>query len=287
MRITREGIIKSTHAGLTGNLDRLHRAEREIVTGRKLQKPSDEPLSAGSILDIESRLRLTERYRRAAAMGGTRMSTEEAVLNSAEEVSRQAHDLAADVAASPTEENRKRALENIRSLKEQLIATGNTRIGGEYVFGGTRSDVPPFAPDGTYQGNTDVRETEVGEGIRIPVNHAGSVILSPALAAFDKLETAIQSGSSDDIEAAIRGVNDARDVVRRAQGELSSWRRQGLEMDRRLAQDKASLDGQESQLLDSDPTEGLLKLNESKTALDRAYASVAQVLNTNLLQFLR
>lgn len=287
MRISREAIIRSALEGLSVNLARFRRAQDEVSTGRRVLRSSDEPLAASQSLQIDSRIRLAERYLRAGAMVQTRLAAEDALLAGVSDLAAQAKAAGGNVGASSSPDDRSRAAASIRTLREQVIAAANTRVGSEYLLSGTRGDRPAFSADGRYVGGTEPRNTEIAESIRIPANHLGSDVAAPTIDALDRLARAVESGTDADIDAALADLSAAQGGVQRARGELGSWLRQVEDMDVRLSRDAATLLDQREELLSADPTESLVRLNESRLALDRAYASVSKILESSLLKFLR
>jgi flagellar hook-associated protein 3 FlgL len=287
MRISREAIIRSALDGLSVNLARFRRAQDEVSSGRKVLRSSDEPLATGTALQLDSRIRLAERYLRAGAMATTRMAAEGALLASTADLASQAQDLGGSVDANSTADERANALATLRAIRQQVISAGNTRVGGEYILAGTRGDQPPFAADGRYVGGDRPREIELAESIRVPMNHLGSDALGPTLVALDRLTAAVEAGDAVGADAALKDLASARTQLQRAAGEVGSWQRQVEELDVRLTRDAATLVDQKEELLSADPTESLVRMNESRLALDRAYASVSKILESSLLKFLR
>lgn len=287
MRISREAIIRSALDGLSVNLARFRRAQDEVSTGRKVIRSSDEPLATGTALQLDSRIRLADRYLKAGTMATTRMAAEDALLASVADLASQAQELGSSLDQNSTPDERANALATLRAIRQQVVAAGNTKVGSEYILAGTRGDRPPFTADGRYIGGDQPRETEIAESIRVPMNHLGSDALAPTLDALDRLVAAVESDAGADVDAALLDLDAARTALQRSRGELGSWRKQIEEMDVRLTRDVVTLVDQREELLSADPTESLVRMNESRLALDRAYASVSKILESSLLKFLR
>ena len=73
--------------------------------------------------------------------------------------------------------------EQVNQIISQLVQTGNTLNGSQYVFGGTQTTTPPLATTTdasgnitavTYQGNSGQINYEVAQGVQMPVNTNGA-----------------------------------------------------------------------------------------------------------------
>lgn len=286
MRITRDAIFRSALKNLRGNLDAVRYAETEAATGRRIQRPSDEPLQTASILNIESRLRLAARHLKAANLAATRQSAEEAILSSTTDLVRQARQHGRTALDTTDPDARRNAAATIRLIRSQVIDLGNTKVGDEYILSGTREE-PAFDESGVYRGDSTPREIEVGANLRLPVNHTGDQVLSGVIAGLDNLARAVESGTPDEVKSALNALDSGKTNLDRAAGELGSWQRQFNEMVQHLDRESGSLKTEEGGLLNADPTESLLKLQEASTSLEAVVDSISKILSTSLIQFLR
>ena len=287
MRVTHQMILHNALSGLFSNLRALHQAQQEMATGKRINRLSDQPLDASVIMKLDSQLRGLEIYRRADAAAQTRLSAEDAVLKTVDELLGQAKSLASGTASSSDDPLRKAAVEEVRTVRDQIVSLGNTVVSGEYIFGGRKTDTPPFQADGTYVGGDEPKVADLGEGLTVEVNHTGDKLFNRALAALDRLEQELESGTSESIRAAVEDLTEAQRNLREARGEVGSRMQHVAEAKELLTSRSQSLLDQKQELQEADPTESALKLTEAQAALERAYAAVAKVLSTNILQFMR
>jgi flagellin-like hook-associated protein FlgL len=167
------------------------------------------------------------------------------------------------------------------------VAYGNTRVGNEYIFGGASSTLPPFQPDGTYVGDSVVREIEIDRGVLMPTNHAGDTVFSNALQGLADLEQELRTGTQASINAAMNSLQTAGDQLVMTQAETGARLQQITATTTGLAQRTANLLDQRDALRDVDPAEASVKVILAQTALERAYAAISKVMSTNLLDYLR
>lgn len=287
MRITSRMILEDVLRGLQGRVESLRNANEEVATGRRIRRSSDEPIDASWIMSLDAHLRASERYQRSATNAKTRLSTEEAALRGVESLMRRAKALAIEMNAATDAPTRATALEEVREIRAEVISLGNSRLMGEYILAGTRTDTPAFQADGTYVGDSQVRYAEIDSGIRLETNHTGDEYLSGALDSLGVLIQQLESGSFDAMAETLHGLDRAQEGIRIAEGETAARIQQVVDTEQRLADASADLLDRKQALRDADPAESLAKLSVAQTALEQAYAVVGRVLSVNITDYLR
>ena len=288
MRISTQMLQQGALRGLGNTLALLARAQEEAVTGRRVRTVSDDPIDASQIMRMAAHLRDIEQYRRNSAVAGTRLSTEDVVLTTARDLLARARNLALSGATqSPGDPLRQAAITEIRQIREQLISLGNTRVGNEYIFGGTSTAEPPFRADGTYVGDDTVRQAEIDDHVMLDTNHTGGTLFGGALQALEGVLGELQSGTQDSILRRLGDLSTAEQQALSAQTEVGSRLREIEMTGGHLARRAANFSDRCEALRDVDPTEASVKVIAAQTALERAYAVVGRVLSTNILDYLK
>jgi flagellar hook-associated protein 3 FlgL len=287
VRITQQSLFRNALAGLIGNLAALRQAGDRVASGSRIQRLSDDPEAVRTVMDLRSRLRNLDLYRGTAALADVRLSAEDAALGSVDQLLTQAKNLAATATDNPDPAMRDATLQEIRAIRDQVIDLGNTQVSGTYIFAGAGSQGPAFAGDGSYVGTATAPVMDLWGGSRVTMNHTGDEALSGAIDALDGLAESLSGGDSQAIQASVQDLDQAARGLRAVRAQTGSRMRSVEENMRAVARENTDLNNREQDLAGADPTEALLKMNEAKTALDRAYEAVSKVLNTNLLQFLR
>ncbi len=286
MRISTSMFQQGAMQGLRAALAALAKAQQQATSGHRVSTVSDDPTDAAQVMRMQGHLRDIEQFRRNMAEASTRISTEDVVLKSARDLMNQAQALATGAAtASPTDPLRLAAIQEVRQIRQQLVALGNTRLGDEYVFGGSKSGVPPFQADGTYVGDSSQRQAQIDDGVLMPTNHTGDQILSAGFRALDDLERELGTGTATSIEATAAGFIAANHEMLAAQTELGSRLQQIQYTTEGLTRRGDNLADRRDALRDVDPTEAALKVVSLQSALERAYAAVGKILNTNFLNY--
>jgi flagellar hook-associated protein 3 FlgL len=295
-RLTAEGAVRISTwmmrrdalRAIGGNLEALARAQRQSVSGRRIETVSDDPAGASQVMRLDAHLRDIEQFRKNAASASTRLSTEDAVLKSARELIDRARGLALSGAtASPSDPLRQQALAEMDAIKDQLVALGNTKLGDEFLFGGGQTGNPPFRLDGTYLGDSTVRRATIDQQLTMDTNHTGDVMLGSALAAFDSLVAQLQIGDAESIRQQDTVLASAQQDLLTVQTEVGA-RLQTIEKSNTYLAGRATMFAERRDTIrDVDPAEAVVEVVARQNALERAYAVIGRVLSTNLVDFLQ
>lgn len=144
--------ISTLFRNINTNLSRLTwdmaQLSNQISTGKRVNKPSDDPSGGALILSMRTVLADVDQYNKNVALSDDWLKQSEAVLQNMKNIVEQANVQAEQMATDTyCEENMDVAGENIRGLIESLIKVGNTRIGDRYIFSGMKTEIIPFNMD--------------------------------------------------------------------------------------------------------------------------------------------
>lgn len=159
--------------GLNSMLDqqaRLSKTQMQLSTGKKILTPSDDPVAAARLVDLDHRIKQTEQYQSNIDSARQRLSLQEGVLQNAVDILQRVTELGMqglNDTNSPSDRNT--IAEEMEGLRDQLLALANTRnANGEYIFAGFKSNTQPFsqitAPGGgfSYDGDAGQRNIQIG-----------------------------------------------------------------------------------------------------------------------------
>jgi flagellar hook-associated protein 3 FlgL len=288
MRITNLMIQMNLSTGLRGRLSAVARASVQATTGRRINTVSDDPVDASQIMRMDSQVRDIDQYRRNGTFATTKLSTEDVAISSLRDAISKAKTLAlSTTAADPNDPIRRAALTEAYSLKDQIVALGNTRVGNQYIFGGDNSTTPPFQSNGVYVGNTNAQQVQINSGVSIATNHAGQPLFTDAIAAINELLTQLTSGTPEQINASMTSLETAAQTALGIQAEVGA-RLQDIQTaaTQLVAQGSSLLDRRDA-LRNVDQATAIVQLQQEQSALERAYAVVGRVLQSNLTNYLK
>lgn len=290
MRISNASLHQRVLKNLQSNLVRLARAQDKATTGLRVSRPSDDPVATTRILRGDSQLQAIAQHRRNVTAVRTRLDTQEAVLDQVTDILGRAKELGmVGGSSNSTPEGRRAMGLEVGRLLEQVVALGNTRIGDEFVFGGTATGSPPFQPDGTYVGNTGVRRTELQPGQVVEFGHHGQELLvdTGVIATLTSLRDQLLGNDPDAVRTTLTTLDTSFGQVQGFIGDVGARVRQ---LDVTL-QNLEALDAGEtirrSALMDVPLEEAAMELAGVQTSLQAAMLATSRLLQTSLTEYLR
>lgn len=302
MRVTQSMVSRMSMQQLALQRARLARTQEQASTGRRLNRPSDDPVDYRSALRLTDALSQTGRYLRSIDLSRTRLgATEQAITDSTEIVS-QAKSLAIQ---ARNDTNGPEARANIRiqveQLFDQLLTASNTRAaGGGYVFSGVASETPAFAQSGsfasgsppptvTFEGDDSAIAVEIDEGVMIEVTRSGAQVFQGSVDVFDVLGRLWQGIDQDDaalMDGAIGDLDLALGQLDVERGELGGAGAKADAFEQKLRGQEQTLTEQVSILEDADAYEVYSDLVARETALQASLQVTARIQQPTLLDFL-
>lgn len=288
MRVTNSMMLQSAIQGMRARMADLSRAQGRATSLQRVNLMSDDPIAGTEISRIESTQRDIAQFRRNATTARTRLNVEDSVLTSMRSVIAQAREIAKDVSSlSPVDPARQRALIQLGALQKQLVSLGNTKVGDQFIFGGTHTGTPPFLADGSYIGDAAEQTVQLDEGASVSSVHTGDHSMGGAMLSFGTLQSSVATETSSEIEISVANLQSYEDQLLSDQADVGARLKVINDADTRLAQRSSqNLDRRDS-VNAIDPAEAVVTLQTAQTALERAYAVVSRVMQTNILDFLK
>lgn len=190
----------STYRLLRTNLDRNEASLQELYfqgsTGLKLNKASDDPSSLQPVLGTRNQITLAERYLETMGVASDKMESTDGFLGTVENVLQRAKEISiAGINDGMSQTDLDSLANEVSELSQQLLATANSQIDGQYIFAGYSVSEQPFVenPDFDvelydesdmstwpvqYQGDSNRTRLEVDEGQYLDTTITGNELFS-------------------------------------------------------------------------------------------------------------
>lgn len=168
MRISTSMMHTSALLAMQSAQSELQKAQDEVSSGKKVTKPSDDPVAAVRIMQLQQQQANNTQYGDNISSLKTRLSTSDQTLADAESVVQQVSTLAVQANNSTlSDSDRKSIATQLSELSQQLLNLANTKdANGEYLYSGYSTLTQPFARDASgvvvYSGDQGVRQVQVG-----------------------------------------------------------------------------------------------------------------------------
>ncbi|MCP3031430.1 flagellar hook-associated protein FlgL [Halobacillus sp. A1] len=201
MRVTQGMLSNNMLRNLSSSYGDLGKYQEQLSTGKKISKPSQDPVVAMKGMNYRSQLGQVEQFQRNIGEVHNWMDNSDAALDEATQAVQRIRELNVQASNGTYEgEERENIAKEVRQLKEHLAEVGNTQVNGKYIFNGANTTEKPIDPD-TYELNVSDAsvEIEVSSGVKIQANITPSSVFNEDLFAdIEKFAFDLESGASED-----------------------------------------------------------------------------------------
>jgi len=152
--MTNAMMTNTTLMHVNRNMRQLDQIIRQIETGKRASRPSDNPLVASRALQFRTSVHENEQFRRLVDQGMSWMNvTESTFTNINQTLLREIRNLAVTGANDTNTLSQKQTIiAQMRSLFEEIGTSVNHTFNGQHLFSGFRTDQPPtFVTDNNYR----------------------------------------------------------------------------------------------------------------------------------------
>src|SRR5262249_21020079 len=137
--------------------------------------PSDDPAAYASITQRSAQMSVLQARSTAASRAAGDLDLAESTLDAASNIIVQVRQIAVEEANGTQDVTaRANAAAQVTSLRQQLVALANTQGANGYLFGGTRTNAPPFDANGNFSGNGGLTHLEIADGVLAVSNASGA-----------------------------------------------------------------------------------------------------------------
>ncbi|WP_238083627.1 flagellar hook-associated protein FlgL [Pseudescherichia vulneris] len=238
MRVSTQQSYNSMTSSFTELSGRLEHVITQMATGQRVILPSDDPIAATRINQLNSQQAAIAQYQsNINAISGT-LSQQESLLDGINNSMLAIRDDLLQAAnGTTTPESLANLGQEIGSLTQSMMASLNYQDGqGHYLFGGTKNDTPPVSYDDTdgdgepdeyvYHGNGEHRTATVASGVEMETNVTVSDMFGADLTVFntlDDLAAELQDPTLDPADPQMQGdITRAIDTLDAASESLNS-----------------------------------------------------------------
>ena len=159
---------------------KLSKIQHQVATGRKITRPSDDPVASAKVVKLQDILHITDQFQNNVVRARTRLNLEEGVLSSIVKAYHRIRELTLQANNSTqTNETRSYISQEIEQLLEEVVSLANsTDSTGEFLFSGNKGSYKPFGKNSDggydYQGDDGQRAILIGPKRQILINDTGN-----------------------------------------------------------------------------------------------------------------
>lgn len=307
MRVTNKLMADTITSNLFKNTERLLDIQNTIASGKRINKPSDDPVGMGKVLDYRKTISIIDQYNRNIGHAQSWLGLADSALSSVDELLIRAKELAVSQATeTASEETRLIAAEEMKNIYDQIIQLANTKSGNSYIFAGHITDTTPFTRnadgiegtaddfDAVYHGDTGEISIIIGEDVDIKINENGEAIFQNAASGgeniFDTLRDLIAGLEADDTAAIsdqIEPLDDALDQILGIRANVGAKMNRLEITENYWAEFQLNVSKMLSDTEDADMTKAITDLTTQEAVYQASLAVAARVIQPTLVDFLR
>lgn len=274
------------------------RLQNQVATGQRIFQPEDDASSIGRVLNLETEQRQLEQYGRNADRALEISQATYSGLQGLKEISDRATEIGTLGAGAVSRDALDAYASELGQLVEQALQIANSKLGNDYLYGGTAVTTPPFvatrdAADSmtavTYAGNAERPGIPLSSSSTITPHASPATNLSIGdflnhlIALRDSLAGSDTSGIAD----AQTGLLATENELVSALGENGGIQTR-IEASKAQNQDLAtSLESLLSGETDADLPSTIVKLTQCQTAYQAALQSAANIMRLSLLDYIK
>jgi flagellar hook-associated protein 3 FlgL len=297
MRITFSEQYRNSTTDIEVAGRRLADYQRQVSSGLRVQKPSDDPAATSSIIAERGKIAQTDNYTRAGDSASARLTVLDTVMSDIISKLTAAQTTAAGVVGSiASPEQRAGATQQLAGIKTALLDDLNTTFQGVYLFAGAKATTKPFVAGaggvvGPYAGSTTEVAVDIGQGRSVTVGFDGSAISkgsagSDVFAVIDQLMTDITAGNSAGVASGVSALADTFNRATVTQSRVGAAL-ETLESEKlRLGTVKVASQTLLSKLQDANMAQAVTGMQQADTAYKAALAATATGSKISLMDYL-
>jgi flagellar hook-associated protein 3 FlgL len=304
MRVTNNMMTDSLVRYLTAQNEALYERQTIIASQKRINKPSDDPIGTGKIMDYRQTLSSIEQYQTNIQTGKTRLEVTETDLDLVNDLLELTKSIG-ETEALQTAESRQLAAEEVKSLFDQVLDLTNSQLNGNYLFSGYQTKTAPFSRDDTlattfdqytvtYNGDDGDARFIVAHSTEIAIDADGRPLFHNAAAGginlFDTMRDLIVGLENDDTAA----ISAQGDMIDKARNQINNIRASNAPIVYQLETTENYWQNYQNKIKDllgreeeADITQAVVELQSIELAYESTLATTARILQPGLLDFLK
>jgi flagellar hook-associated protein 3 FlgL len=274
IRTTWHGRMEGLQAQSTSMGSRIAKLNEQVATGKRINRPSDDPGRISQLHNIRQELSNQDVYIKNASQAEQLLNVAEQSIKDIHITLTEARETAVQFAnESYNGPQRAEAANVVSTLFERALNSANVKFNERYIFAGTSYDAPAYDSTGAYDGSGDTPETVVGDGLTVDTGFAGNSVLtdsSDMFVAMEDLEAALNANDTVAITASLDAIDDALQDVEEGMVNVGGQMRRSMDAIDLASNLEIELTSAKVYLEETNVVEAYSKLVQLQTNFDAA-----------------
>jgi len=291
---------------LNRNAQQMNNTQTQLATGRKINKPSDDPVGITYSLRYRAELSSNEQYQKNVDSAVSWLEFNDTVLNQAGNVVQRLRELTVQATTGTNPQTALDSInEEVKQLKEQLIDISNSKLNGKYIFNGETYDVKPYDFPSNADGTLDTTNAAsvvtdqgkinfiVGESVQLPINVSGNEVFGTAteqdnlFVIMNTVMQALQDGDQKELSNQLDIMDSRMGKILSIRSEIGAKTNRVDLMMGRLDDLGINLTDLQAKVEDADIAELSLKSKIQENIYNASLSVGAKIISPSLVDFLR
>ena len=288
MRISNQMMADNVTAQLFRQTEQMAKTQEKIITGKRINRASDDPVGISSSLSYRKTISSLEQYNTNISQGKLRIDTVDNILEIVSDLLRDAKEIAFDTAP----DLRSEMAEDVAAIREQVLQMANYQIDGQYLFSGDAANTAPYnSTTWLYNGDDGTKDVMIGEYMEANLTADGEDIFGAdndnVFNILNDLETALNAANATDIETQISRLDSAIDNITTIRAREAGVYKRLEATENHNAYFKVNIQEMLSSTEDADIAEAIINFQTQKTTYESTLATSSMILQKSLIDFLR
>lgn len=300
IRVTSGMMSMQMLSNLNRNLNRMDNMSNQISTGRKINKPSDDPVGVTYALRYRAELAANEQYQTNTDAAVSWLDTTDSNMQQALDVIKRLKELAIQGSNGTLSGSDLEAVNlEVDELKNHLVDIGNTQIRGKYIFNGETYDQMPYQLS---DGVTEFADVETDNGgviysisqqVTFQINTSGNEFFGSKTETdnifriIDNLSAALNSEDQDAVSQQLENIESRSNKMQAALSEVGARSNRIELVQNRLLDQNLNFTTLQSKTEDADVASLMIQATSAQTIYEASLKSSAQIMQPSLMDFMR
>jgi flagellar hook-associated protein 3 FlgL len=273
--------------------EKLVNVSQQLATGKRINKPSDDPVGVGRTVSMRSLKAGIEQYQKNLNSARGALGYIDTTAGDITDLTRQAYGLAVQGASSTTDQaGRNAAATQIGNIQKRLVDLANSKgPTGDYQFAGQKSSTKPYTLVGgtlTFNGDTNPIRVETGPGETMQSNVAGEPMISELYNRLESLKSNLIGGQVGAISGIdIANMQSSLDTVTQMRGDVGTRMQTIDDLSTQWIRRSDELTKNISDIEDVDLSEAMVRYQQANQAYTAALTVAGQGFRLSLMDFIK
>ena len=300
MRVTQSMLSNNLLRNLSNSYAKLGKLQEQVNTGKKVTRPSDDPVTAMKGINYRTELNNVEQFSRNIGEAYNWLDTTDDTFDKVGSALQRANELMVQASSdTATPEDREKINAELKQLREHIRSLANTKIGDSYIFSGTKTDTAPFNTTADkYEDPMNVEsskdplnkpiEIEVFDGITIQINTTPIQLFREIDEMFAQISKDINDqASGSELSTHLTAIDNMMGKILTTRADIGARQNRVELMDARLQSQEVIATSRMSENEDIDYEKAITEMI-TQESIHRAALSVGgRIIQPTLVDFLR